>query len=80
MLIQLLRFESLYQIKQPSFIILLLASLGYGIAINADVLGQGMELLNINSSYRLSYFIALTSVLSIFVAMLFCVNSLLRDL
>ncbi|NQY36966.1 MAG: hypothetical protein HRT37_18785 [Alteromonadaceae bacterium] len=79
MLIQLLRFESLYQIKQPSFIILLLASLGYGIAINADVLGQGMELLNINSSYRLSYFIALTSVLSIFVAMLFCVNSLLRD-
>ena len=79
MLIQLLRFESLYQIKQPSFIILLLALLSYGIAINADVLGVGMELLNINSPYRLSYFIALTSVLSIFAAMVFCVNSLLRD-
>ena len=79
MLTQLLRFESLYQIKQPSFIILLLVSLGYGIAINADALGEGMELLNINSPYRLNYFIALTSVFSIFVAMMFCVNNLLRD-
>ncbi len=79
MFTQLLRFESLYQLKQPSFIILLLVLLSYGIAINADALGAGMELLNINSPYRLSYFIALTSVLSIFVAMLFCVNSLLRD-
>jgi ABC-2 type transport system permease protein len=79
MLTQLLRFESLYQIKQPSFIIFLLALLSYGVVINADVLGQGMELLNINSPYRLSYFIALTSVLSIFSAMMFCVNSLLRD-
>jgi len=79
MLTQLLRFESFYQIKQPSFIILLLALLSYGITINADVLGQGMESLNVNSPYRLSYFIALTSVLSIFAAMIFCVNSLLRD-
>jgi ABC-2 type transport system permease protein len=79
MLTQLLRFESFYQIKQPSFIIFLLVSLSYGVVINADVLGQGMELLNINSPYRLSYFIALTSVLSIFAAMMFCVNSLLRD-
>ncbi|MBA6233782.1 MULTISPECIES: ABC transporter permease/M1 family aminopeptidase [unclassified Colwellia] len=79
MLTQLLRFESLYQIKQPSFIIFLLALLSYGVVINADVLGQGMELLHINSPYRLSYFIALTSVLSIFAAMIFCVNSLLRD-
>jgi len=79
MLTQLLRFESLYQIKQPSFIILFLALLSYGVVINADVLGQGMELLNINSPYRLSYFIALTSVLSIFTSMMFCVNSLLRD-
>ena len=79
MLSQLLRFESFYQIKQPSFIILLLVLLAYGISINADVLGSGMELLNVNSPYRLSYFIAVTSVLSIFVAMLFCVNSLLRD-
>ena len=79
MLTQLLRFESLYQIKQPSFIILFLVLLSYGVVINADVLGQGMELLNINSPYRLSYFIALTSVLSIFSAMMFCVNSLLRD-
>lgn len=79
MLTQLLRFESLYQIKQPSFIILLLGLFSYGVVINADVLGQGMELLNINSPYRLSYFIALTSVLSIFAAMMFCVNSLLRD-
>jgi ABC-2 type transport system permease protein len=79
MLTQLLRFESLYQIKQPSFIIFLVGLLSYGIVINADVLGQGMELLNINSPYRLSYFIALTSVLSIFAAMIFCVNSLLRD-
>jgi hypothetical protein len=79
MLTQLLRFESLYQTKQPSFIIFLLALLSYGVVINADVLGQGMELLNVNSPYRLSYFIALTSVLSIFAAMMFCVNSLLRD-
>jgi hypothetical protein len=79
MLTQLLRFESLYQVKQPSFIIFLLALLSYGVVINADVLGQGMELLNVNSPYRLSYFIALTSVLSIFAAMMFCVNSLLRD-
>jgi hypothetical protein len=79
MLTQLLRFESLYQIKQPSFIIFLLGLLSYGVVINADVLGQGMELLNINSPYRLSYFIALTSVISIFAAMIFCVNSLLRD-
>lgn len=79
MLTQLLRFEGGYQIKQPSFIIFLLALLSYGVVINADVLGQGMELLNINSPYRLSYFIALTSVLSIFAAMIFCVNSLLRD-
>jgi len=79
MLIQLLRFDSLYQIKQASSIILLLVSLSYGVVINADVLGQGMELLNINSPYRLSYFISLTSVLSIFVSMMFCVNNLLRD-
>jgi ABC-2 type transport system permease protein len=79
MLTQLLRFESLYQIKQPSFIIFLLGLLSYGVVINANVVGQGMELLNTNSPYRLSYFIALTSVLSIFAAMMFCVNSLLRD-
>ncbi|MEH6385286.1 MAG: M1 family aminopeptidase [Colwellia sp.] len=79
MLTQLLRFESSYQIKQPSFIIFLLGLLSYGVVINANVVGQGMELLNINSPYRLSYFIALTSVLSIFAAMMFCVNSLLRD-
>jgi len=79
MLTQLLRFESFYQIKQPSFIIILLALLSYGTIINADVLGQGMDLLHINSPYRLSYFIALTSVLSIFTTMMFCVNSLLRD-
>jgi hypothetical protein len=65
--------------KQPSFIIILIVLLSYGIIINADVLGQGMELLHINSPYRLSYFIALTSVLSIFTTMMFCVNSLLRD-
>ncbi len=79
MLTQLLRFEGLYHLKQPSFIIMFLALFGYGIAINADTLGVGMELLNINSPYRLSYFIALTSVLGTFVAMIFCVNSLLRD-
>ena len=79
MLTKLLRFEGLYHLKQPSFIIMFLALFGYGIAINADTLGVGMELLNINSPYRLSYFIALTSVLGTFVAMIFCVNSLLRD-
>ena len=60
MLTQLLRFEGLYHLKQPSFIIMFLALFGYGIAINADTLGVGMELLNVNSPYRLSYFIALT--------------------
>jgi len=79
MLTQLLRFECLYHIKQPSFIISLLVSLFYGVAINADSLGPGMALLDLNSPYRVSFFIALTSVLSIFGAMIFCVNSLLRD-
>lgn len=79
MFTQLLKFESAYLTKQPSFVIMLLTFLGYGMLINADSLGQGMELLNVNSPYRLSFFIALTSILATFAAMLFCVNSLLKD-
>jgi len=79
MLKQLVRFECFYQIKQPSFIILLLVAFAYGIAINANVIGQGMDFIDINSPYRLSYFIGLTSVFSILIAMTFCVSTLLRD-
>ena len=79
MLKQLIQFEALYQLKKRSFIFLSLIFFCYGLVITADNIGEGMELLNNNSPYRLSFFISLTSISAVLIASLFCVNSVLRD-
>lgn len=76
---QLLRFEWDYLTKQVSFIVFVLLFLAFGFLITADSLGQGMALFNANAPYRLSYFIALVSVMVLLPCMILCVNMVLRD-
>jgi ABC-2 type transport system permease protein len=79
MLKSLVLFEWSYQIKQVSFLLFTALFFAWGVLINADNLAQWMALIDINSPYRLNFFIALTSVPTVFSIMIFCVNSVLRD-
>ncbi|MCJ8273745.1 MAG: hypothetical protein MJK04_30645, partial [Psychrosphaera sp.] len=79
MLKSLIQFEWRYQVKQVSFIVLAIAFFGYGIVVTADEMGAGMALLNHNAPYKLNFFIALSTVFGVLAAMLFCVQSVLRD-
>ena len=83
MLRQLLAFEFRQRLRQPAFLIIASACLAFGLTIGLDDIGRdigpGMAALRIDASYRLSLFIALSSSLAAFVAMLFCSNDALRD-
>jgi ABC-2 type transport system permease protein len=75
----LLRFEWSYQTRQVSFIIFGLMSFAYGVSISASAMGEGMTLINLNSPYRLNFFIVVTSTLAVLASMVLCINNLKRD-
>jgi ABC-2 type transport system permease protein len=72
-------FELRYQTKQISFWILAAVMAAYGVLITIDHLGEGISQLQSNSPYRLSYFISLTSSLSVIIISLLCINAFMRD-
>lgn len=75
----ILRFESGFLLKQLPFSIFAIVLFIYGVTVSVDDIGQGMELICLNSPYRINYFIALTSVFSVPVCMVFCISTQLRD-
>jgi len=79
MLTSLLRFEIRFQVKQVSVLLFAVLALAYGISITASEMGEGMQLLTLNAPYRINFFVAVTSVLGLFVTMILSVNSGLRD-
>lgn len=72
-------FELRYQTRQISFWVLAVILAAYGVLITIEHLGEGMPLLQSNSPYRLSYFISLTSCLSVIVISFLCINAFMRD-
>ncbi|WP_286269471.1 M1 family aminopeptidase [Thalassotalea hakodatensis] len=76
---QLLFFESYIAYKQRSVLVLAMLAFVYGILINIQQIGEGMNLIALNSPYRISYFLTLTSICLPFTAALFSINTLLKD-
>lgn len=79
MLRQLLLFEAGRRLRQPAVLMIAAACFAYGLVISQDDIGQSMAALGMNASYRLGYFIALSSSLACLIAMLFCSQDALRD-
>jgi ABC-2 type transport system permease protein len=75
----LLAFETYFSFKQRTLIFFLIVAIVYGFLIHAQEIGEGMTLIAVNSPYRISYFLILTSVLMPFVIAALCINSLLKD-
>ncbi len=77
MLLQLLRFELLYQSKQRALPIagLLFFCLGYFLGKS----GNAPALVDFNAPFQVSYFTGNTSLMSVFIIMFFAVNGVIRD-
>jgi ABC-2 type transport system permease protein len=78
MLISMLKFELKYHFKQISFQLACLLFLGLGVFTIAKG-NFGDDDVYKNSAYVSTYIISLLSLFSIFSAMLFCANVVLRD-
>ncbi|NET33130.1 MAG: hypothetical protein F6K19_14100 [Cyanothece sp. SIO1E1] len=77
MLLQLLRFEVLYQSKQRALPIacLLFFCLGYFLGKS----GNAPAMVDFNAPFQVSYFTGNMSLMSVFIIMFFAVNGVIRD-
>ncbi|MBD8526887.1 M1 family aminopeptidase [Pseudomarimonas arenosa] len=76
---RLLSFDLRLRLRQPSFLMLALASIAYGITLSVQDIGEGLSMLALNAPYRQTYFLALCSSLACFAALIFGTQDLLRD-
>ncbi|MBI9059965.1 MAG: hypothetical protein JEZ01_19525 [Labilibaculum sp.] len=77
MIIQLLRFEAFYQLKQRAFP--LLAGLFFFMGILAGRQGFAPANVDFNSTYQINFFTGLISLGSVFIVMFFAISGMLRD-
>ncbi len=77
MIIQLLRFEAFYQLKQRAFP--LLAGLFLYLGIFAGRQGFAPANVDFNSTYQINFFTSLFTLASVFIVMFFAISGMLRD-
>jgi len=77
MILQLLRFEAFYQLKQRAFP--LLAGLFFFMGILAGRQGFAPANVDFNSTYQINFFTGLMSLSCVFIVMFFAISGMLRD-
>ncbi|UII31051.1 hypothetical protein LVD17_22420 [Fulvivirga ulvae] len=77
MIIDLLRFEVLYQRRQRALFLLSLVFLAYGLLIGS--MGHAPANVNFNSGYQLHFYTGLMTLGSVFIAMFFAISGVIRD-
>ena len=75
----LIRLETRFLIRRHVLGMLAIGFLGFGFLINLQEIGIGMEMIHLNSPYRLAYFIGLTSQLTLMAVMILGSIIVLRD-
>lgn len=78
-MLDLLRLEGRFMLQQRALPLLMLGFLIYGFIINLEEIGVGMDLMQLNAPYRLTFFLGLTSLLAVFAAMVFGAATYLRE-
>ncbi|MEH0157273.1 M1 family aminopeptidase [Limibacter armeniacum] len=77
MLINLLKFEWLYQRKQLALPILSMIMLGYGLLVGGQ--GHAPSGLNFNSGYQIHFYTGIFTLGAAFIAMFFSISGVIRD-
>ncbi|GAA0890671.1 M1 family aminopeptidase [Fulvivirga kasyanovii] len=77
MIIDLLKFENLYQRKQRSLFLLSLVFLAYGLLIGS--MNHAPANVNFNSGYQLHFYTGLMTLGGVFIAMFFAISGVIRD-
>ena len=77
MLLQLLRFEVLYQSKQRALLIFTILFFFFGFFIGG--MGQAPAQVNFNSAYQVTNSVTIFSLGSVFIIMFFAISGAIRD-
>ncbi|WP_298760026.1 M1 family aminopeptidase [uncultured Psychroserpens sp.] len=77
MLLQLLRFEVLYQSKQRALLIFVLLFFIYGFFLGG--LGQAPAQVNFNSAYQIANYTTISTLGCVFIIMFFAISGVIRD-
>ncbi|WP_298902734.1 M1 family aminopeptidase [uncultured Psychroserpens sp.] len=77
MLLELLRFEALYQSKQRALFIFMLLFFFFGFFLGG--LGQAPALVDYNSAYQISNYATMSSLSCVFIIMFFAISGVIRD-
>lgn len=77
MILDLLKFENLYQSKQRALLLLSLVFLAYGLLIGS--MNHAPVNVNFNSGYQLHFYTGLMTLGGVFIAMFFAISGVIRD-
>ncbi|MBL6448842.1 ABC transporter permease subunit [Fulvivirga sp. 29W222] len=77
MILDLIKFESLYQRKQRALLLLSLVFLSYGLLIGS--MGHAPANVNFNSGYQLHFYTGLMTLGGVFIVMFFAISGVIRD-